>query len=135
MQDGCKSVLCEGCKKVLVECEEERDGEGPEGCGDRLMARCRLRSRSETSFAGWKDLADASYMYTRAGSCTYYTMLTTLFCSTTTMLPQITQTNDSNCFDDNAGRKAVQAYDELAAYSLWVKYRFKLCFRIGVNYS
>ncbi|KAF7006562.1 hypothetical protein CFC21_021598 [Triticum aestivum] len=83
-QDGSKSVLCEGCKKVILKCEEELDGEGPEGCGDRLMARCRLRSRSETSFAGWKDLADASYMYTRAGSW----------------------------------RKAVQAYGELAAYSL-----------------
>ncbi|KAM3392360.1 hypothetical protein ACQJBY_013471 [Aegilops geniculata] len=83
-QGGCKSVLCEGCKKVLVECVEERDGEGPEGCGDRLMARCRFEMRSGTSFAGWKDLADASYMYTRAGSW----------------------------------RKAIQAYGELAAYSL-----------------
>ncbi|XP_044460133.1 uncharacterized protein [Triticum aestivum] len=83
-QDGSKSVLCEGCKKVPVECEEERDGEGPEGCGDRLMARCWLEMRSGTSFAGWKDLADASYMYTRAGSW----------------------------------RKAIQAYGELAAYSL-----------------
>ncbi|XBI98809.1 hypothetical protein VPH35_019004 [Triticum aestivum] len=72
-QDGSKSVLCEGCKKVPVECEEERDGEGPEGCGDRLMARCWLEMRSGTSFAGWKDLADA---------------------------------------------KAIQAYGELAAYSL-----------------
>ncbi|XBI78563.1 hypothetical protein VPH35_088226 [Triticum aestivum] len=67
-QDGCKSVLCEGCMKAMVECEEERDGEGPEGCGDRLMARCRLQIRSGTSFACWKDLHDASYMYTLAGS-------------------------------------------------------------------
>lgn len=71
VHDGRKSVLCEGCMKAMVECEEERDGEGPEGCGDRLMARCRFQIRSGTSFAGWKDLHDASYMYTRAGSCTY----------------------------------------------------------------
>lgn len=70
-QDECKRSICEGCRMAaLLKGEEEREGEGPERCGDRLMARCRGRDRSATSFAGWKDLQDASYMYTMAGSCT-----------------------------------------------------------------